>query len=169
LTNTASLLVAAASMCAARWQARHVRMAGKPPQTYRNLHLGLSRTSSYLASIDADACARLTTFPVVFHRKQKSFERIVESPIVTMGAPLGFIVRYSYFTLAPFKYPFAHMEAWYRAYDRFAKIVRDKRHQYRFYLQPDDFVLYDNHRMLHGRTAFSGPRWVRGIYFDETK
>ncbi len=123
----------------------------------------------YLASIDTDAFARLTTFPVVFHRKQKSFERIVESPILTMDDPLGFIVRYSYFTLAPFKYPFAQMEAWYRAYDRFAKIVRDKRHQYRFHLQPGDFVLYDNHRMLHGRTAFSGPRWVRGVYFDETK
>lgn len=121
----------------------------------------------YLASIDADAFARLTTFPVIFHRKQKSFERIVESPIVTGDDPLGFIVRYSYFTLAPFKYPFAQMEAWYRAYDRFAKIVRDKRHQYRFSLQPGDFVLYDNHRMLHGRTAFSGPRWVRGIYFDD--
>ena len=21
--------------------------------------------------------------------------------------------------------------------------------------------------MLHGRTAFSGPRWLRGIYLDE--
>lgn len=123
----------------------------------------------YLASIDADAFARLTTFPVVFHRKQTSFERIVQAPIVTMDDPLGLIVRYSYFTLAPFKYPFAQMEAWYRAYDRFAKIVRDPRHQYRFCLQPGDFVLYDNHRMLHGRTAFSGPRWLRGIYFDEVE
>ena len=33
-------------------------------------------------------------------------------------------------------------------------------------LSPGDFLLYDNHRILHGRTAFRGARWVRGIYFD---
>lgn len=121
----------------------------------------------YTAAIDADAFERLTTYPVLFHRKQRAFERAVESCILTVDDPLAFIVRYSYFTLAPFKYPFAQMEAWYRAYDKFAKIVRDPKHQYRFLLQPGDFVIYDNHRMLHGRTAFRGPRWMRGVYFHE--
>lgn len=121
----------------------------------------------YLESINVPDFERLSTTPVRFHRKQKSFERIVDSPILTMDSPSGFIVRYSYFTLSPFKVPFAQMEAWYRAYNRYAQIVRDPRHQYRFSLEPGDFVLYDNHRMLHGRTAFSGPRWLRGVYFDE--
>lgn len=120
----------------------------------------------YLASIDAPAFERLTTFPVRFHRKQRSFERIVDSPLLTMEGPSGFLVRYSYFTLAPFQASFGEMEAWYRAYARFAEIVRDPRHQVRLRLEPGDFVLYDNHRMLHGRTAFSGARWLRGIYFD---
>ena len=119
-----------------------------------------------LASIDAPAFERLTTFPVRFHRKQKAFERVVVSPLLTMGRPGGFLARYSYFTLAPFEAPFAEMEAWYRAYARFAEIVRDRRHQLRFQLEPGDFVIYDNHRMLHGRTAFSGARWLRGVYFD---
>jgi gamma-butyrobetaine dioxygenase/trimethyllysine dioxygenase len=123
----------------------------------------------YLESIDAPEFERLSTCPVRFHRKQKAFERIVDSPILTMSGPLGFIARYSYFTLAPFKVPFAQTEAWYRAYDRYAQIVRDPRHQYRFRLEAGDFILYDNHRMLHGRTAFSGPRWLRGIYFDEAE
>lgn len=123
----------------------------------------------YLESIDGPAFERLSTQPVRFHRKQKAFERTVASPILTMGGPLGFIVRYSYFTLAPFQFSFSQMEAWYRAYDRYAKIVREPRHQYRFSLEPGDFVLYDNHRMLHGRTAFRGPRWLRGIYFDNAK
>lgn len=120
----------------------------------------------FLASIDAPAFERLTTFPVRFHRKQRSFERIVVSPLLTMEGPHGFLVRYSYFTLAPFDASFAEMEAWYAAYARFAEIVRDQRHQVRFGLGPGDFVIYDNHRMLHGRTAFSGARWLRGIYFD---
>jgi gamma-butyrobetaine dioxygenase len=68
--------------------------------------------------------------------------------------------------MAPHRLPFAEMEAFYRAYDRFARIVRDPRHQYRFSLRAGDFLVYDNHRMLHARTGFTGRRWVRGIYFD---
>ncbi|WP_245678332.1 TauD/TfdA family dioxygenase [Chondromyces crocatus] len=119
-----------------------------------------------LQAIDAPAFELLTTVPVRFHRKQKAFERVVDAPLLTMEGPEGFQSRYSYFTLAPFDRPFAEMEAWYRAYTRFARIVRDRRNQYRFELQPGEFVIYDNYRMLHARTAFSGPRWLRGVYFD---
>jgi gamma-butyrobetaine dioxygenase/trimethyllysine dioxygenase len=58
------------------------------------------------------------------------------------------------------------MAAWYRALARFTALVREPRHQYRVLLAPGDFVLYDNHRMLHARAAFEGPRWMRGVYFD---
>jgi len=120
----------------------------------------------HLRSLDERAHELLTTTPVRFHRRQKNFERIVDAPLLdTRGE--RFQVRYSYFTLAPFRLPFARMEEWYRAYDRFARLVRDPRHQYRFLLNPGDFVIYDNHRMLHARTSFRGPRWVRGIYLDE--
>ncbi|HAC91233.1 MAG TPA: gamma-butyrobetaine dioxygenase [Planctomycetaceae bacterium] len=120
----------------------------------------------YLRCIDAEAYQLLTTTPVRFHRKQKAFESIVDAPIlqITNGQPTQ--VRYSYFTHAPFRVPFEKMEAWYRAYDRFVDLVRNPSHQYRFLLQPGDFVFYDNHRMLHARTAFQGPRWVRGVYFN---
>jgi gamma-butyrobetaine dioxygenase/trimethyllysine dioxygenase len=117
--------------------------------------------AGYLASFDAESEAILRATPVRFHRKQKSFEKLHVSPILERDR-----VRYSYFTMAPHRLPFERMEAFYRAYDRFARLVRDPRHQYRFALAPGDFLLYDNHRMLHARTAFSGPRWVRGIYFD---
>jgi gamma-butyrobetaine dioxygenase/trimethyllysine dioxygenase len=118
----------------------------------------------HLESIDADAFERLRGTPVRFHRKQKAFERIVDSPILTFEP--AFRIRYSYFTMAPHQRSFAEMEAWYRAHDRFARLVRDPRNQVRFALDPGDFVLYDNHRMLHARTGFRGARWVRGVYFD---
>jgi gamma-butyrobetaine dioxygenase/trimethyllysine dioxygenase len=117
----------------------------------------------YLASIDRDAAQRLLATPVRFHRKQKHFEREVISPIVTITEH-AFQIRSSYFTAAPYRLPFDEMESWYRAHDRFVRILRA--HRYRFALRPGDALIYDNHRMLHGRTAFSGPRWVRGVYFD---
>lgn len=117
----------------------------------------------YLQATDAAAAALLRATPVRFHRKQRAFERVVIAPII--DEPGGtFRVRSSYFTIAPFHLPFAQMEAWYAAYDTFVRLLRT--HAYRFRLEPGDYLLYDNHRVLHGRTAFAGPRWVRGIYFD---
>ncbi len=119
-----------------------------------------------LRAEDADAWELLRTVPVTFHRKQKSFEKRLVSPILGEDGPAGFLVRYSYFTLAPYRVPFAHMERWYRAHRRFAELVRSPANQLRFTLGPGEFVLYDNHRMLHARTAFEGHRWLRGVYFD---
>jgi gamma-butyrobetaine dioxygenase len=120
----------------------------------------------YLRSIDAHAFELLTTVPVRFHRKQKQFERVVISPIIEMRDGAVFRVRSSYFTMAPHIVPFERMEQWYRAYNRFTFVTRDARHQYRFLLRAGDFLLYDNYRMLHARTGFTGPRWLRGVYFN---
>jgi gamma-butyrobetaine dioxygenase/trimethyllysine dioxygenase len=121
--------------------------------------------AEYLRDQDPEAYALLSTIPVHFHRKQAAFESLVVAPILS-GEGSGFMVRYSYFTMDPQRLPFARMSAWYRAYDAFARIVRNPAHQVRFVLAPGDFLLYDNHRMLHARSGFAGARWLRGIYFD---
>ncbi len=119
----------------------------------------------HLRSVDAAAYELLRTTPVRFHRKQKGFEKILDAPLLA-GDGAAFQVRWSYFTLAPYRLSFERMEAWYRAHDRFARLVRDVRNQYRFGLAAGDFVLYDNYRMMHARTSFRGARWLRGVYFD---
>ncbi len=78
-------------------------------------------------------------------------------------------IRYSYFTMAPFRVPFPWMRKWYEAYSEFAKILYDEKFQFRFMLEPGDFVLYSNLTMVHARESFSGPRWVKGVYFDQNK
>lgn len=125
--------------------------------------------AQHLADIDSPAYTLLCTVPVTFHRKQKSFEKTLTSPLLDFAAEGGFQIRYSYFTLAPHRRPFKEMEAWYRAYNRFAHLVRAERHQYRLRLEAGDVLVYDNWRMLHARTAFEGPRWVRGVYFDRAE
>jgi gamma-butyrobetaine dioxygenase len=121
----------------------------------------------HLSFTDAPTFDLLASTPVHFHRQQKQFERLHISPIFERDSD-GHLyrVRYSYFTMAPQRLPFAHMSAWYHAYNRFASFVRDPRNQYQVTLEPGDFLAYDNWRMLHARTAFSGPRWMRGVYFD---
>jgi alpha-ketoglutarate-dependent taurine dioxygenase/tRNA1(Val) A37 N6-methylase TrmN6 len=123
------------------------------------------QAARYLAQIDAHAHALLRSVPVRFHRKQRSFEAIVDSPML-VGEGADFRVRSSYFTLAPYRLPFEEMEAWYDAHERFTRLLRDPRYHYSLRLGAGDFLLYDNWRMLHARSSFRGARWLRGIYFD---
>lgn len=120
----------------------------------------------WLEADDAHAADLLASVPVRFHRKQRSFERVVVAPLVARRGDDDFLVRSSYFTLAPHDLPFARMLDFYRAHDGFIRLLRDPRHHRRVRLGPGDWLLYDNHRTLHGRTGFTGARWVRGIYFD---
>lgn len=120
-----------------------------------------------LAAEDLGAFRTLRTTQVRFHRKQRAFEREVVSPLLTLREDGTSLVRCSYFTLAPQRLPFAEVDGFFRAYRRYMTILRDERHLLRFRLGAGDFVLYDNHRMLHGRSPFTGTRWVRGVYFNE--
>lgn len=122
--------------------------------------------ANYLKATDAHAFKLLTTVPVAFHRKQKNFESLKSAPILQFDEAGNFVVRYSYFTMAPYKLPFAEMEEWYRAYNAFADVTNKPAHQYHVPLKQGDFVMYNNHQMLHARHGFKGARWMRGIYFD---
>ena len=118
----------------------------------------------HLRDRDRHAFDVLTRTPVLFHRRQQKYESKVTYPILTFAEGEFAQVRTSYFTFAPLAMPFDQMEQWYRAYHKFTRIIED--YQYCFLLEPGDFVLYDNYRMLHGRTSFAGARWMRGIYLD---
>ncbi|CAF2996834.1 unnamed protein product [Rotaria sp. Silwood2] len=121
----------------------------------------------YLREIDPNAYYLLTTVPVHFHRKQKQFESIHIGPIIETNGDEIKQVRHSYFTLAPFRFPFWLTTAYYKAYRTYASILYDPQCQYKVTLNSGDFVLYDNYKMLHAREAFTGPRHLRGIYFRQ--
>ena len=150
----------------------------------------------FLKCINPWAFDMLSTINVKFHRKQKNFEAVTHYPLIQTYGDHVLQIRYSYFTMvclfrplfflhfflrlisffssssffkAPFRVPFEWMRLWYEAYNAFAKILQDEKYQFRFLLQPGDYVLYSNRTMVHAREAFSGPRWVRGAYFDQEK
>ncbi len=70
---------------------------------------------NYLRSIDEHSYHMLTKTKIKFHRKQKNFESVQERPIIELDEMGNFVkIRYSYFTMAPYKAPFNQMEAWYK-------------------------------------------------------
>ena len=61
------------------------------------------------------------------------------------------------------------MDEMYEAYQIFETTSHDKKFQIKFRLEAGDCIIFDNRRILHGRTAFeaqSGNRHLRGCYVD---
>src|SRR5712672_2251828 len=69
--------------------------------------------------------------------------------------------------IAPLSPVGADLGAFYAAYRRFARLLREPRFQMRRHLGDGELVVFDNQRTLHGRTAFSSqrhPRHLQGCY-----
>jgi alpha-ketoglutarate-dependent taurine dioxygenase len=73
---------------------------------------------------------------------------------------------------------------WYKAVDKFQKILEQPQRQWEFTMEEGDLVLFDNRRVLHARRAFrdlteaereergveviegESSRWLKGCYLD---
>ncbi|TFB04544.1 hypothetical protein CCMA1212_003852, partial [Trichoderma ghanense] len=58
------------------------------------------------------------------------------------------------------------VDAWYEAARKWNDILRRKDHEYWFQLEPGRVLIFDNWRVLHGRSAFEGLRRICGAYIS---
>ena len=61
------------------------------------------------------------------------------------------------------------LEKFYKARRLFSKLCASKKFELKFKLEKGDIIMFDNHRTLHGRTAFDqneGKRFLIGCYID---
>lgn len=68
--------------------------------------------------------------------------------------------------------PQAFLDDWYPAFCRFGKLLQDDKYIMRFTLNAGECIVFDNHRIVHGRagyTASSGDRYLRGCYTDRAE
>lgn len=64
------------------------------------------------------------------------------------------------------------LDSWYPAFCRFGKLLQSDRYVMRFTLQAGECIVFDNHRVVHGRAAYvaeSGERYLRGCYTDRAE
>jgi gamma-butyrobetaine dioxygenase len=76
-------------------------------------------------------------------------------------------VHYNNRSIAPLRLSLDDTQAFYGAYRKFALLLRDPAFQLKFRLRSGDLVVFDNQRILHGRTPFSSAkhaRHLRGCY-----
>lgn len=114
------------------------------------------------------AFAILTQTLVPFLYRSKDAELYAERPLIQLSCR-GEVsaVHYNNRSIAPLRLAAPEAHAFYGAYRRFAALLRDSRFHLQCRLHDADLVVFDNQRILHGRTAFSSgrhPRHLRGCY-----
>lgn len=111
----------------------------------------------------------LSTQPVRFRFQDEHSDLSAESPVIrldTGGDVVG--IRFNNRSLMPFDFPPDQVEAYYRAYRSFARLLQSPEYTIQFKMQPGDLFIVDNERVLHGRTGFAsdGSRHLQGCYSD---
>jgi alpha-ketoglutarate-dependent taurine dioxygenase len=124
--------------------------------------------AEHARSVDRDGFDLLTQTAVPFHYRSKDAELYAERPLIQLSCR-GEVtaVHYNSRSIAPLNLAPRDAARFYRAYRRFAALLRDPRYQLKFRLADGELVVFDNQRILHGRTAFSSAchaRHLRGCY-----
>jgi len=126
--------------------------------------------AEHLRATAPEVFARLTATPVPFHYRSQDADLYAERPLLQLSAR-GEVtaVHYNSRSIAPLRLPARETALYYDAYRRFAQLLRDARFQLRMRLEAGMLVVFDNQRVLHGRSAFSSaryPRHLRGCYLS---
>jgi alpha-ketoglutarate-dependent taurine dioxygenase len=148
------------------FQALHVLVAA--PDGGESVFADGFALANHLRAVDPQAFDVLTRTPVPFHYRSTDAELYAERPLIQLsGRGEVTAVHYNNRSIAPLRIEPRAAAGFYRAYRVFAELLRDPSHQLKFALRDGDLVLFDNQRILHGRSAFSSAkhaRHLRGCY-----
>lgn len=127
------------------------------------------KVAADLRAAHPDRYELLATVPLHFHYRDVDAEHEHDGTILDVE-PGGRLraVRYSNHSAQPFLLPPEVMEPFYEAYRTFGRMREDPHYQLRLPLGAGELYMVDNHRVLHGRTAFSqsGDRHLQSCYIE---
>jgi gamma-butyrobetaine dioxygenase len=154
-----------------------------PVPTIQLLHCLINETTGGLSTLvdglavaealklrDRAAFEVLTTTPVRFRFRDKDTELVASAPPIELDVTGA--VRGIHLSPRLDFVPLMSREAlaeYYRARRVFDLMMRDREFEIRFLLNAGDLVMFDNVRLLHGRTSFNpdeGLRHLQGCYID---
>jgi gamma-butyrobetaine dioxygenase len=128
------------------------------------------RVVSTLAKEDPSGYALLCSTPVKYRFVDKGTELVTHRPIINVnrdGQTLG--VHYSPRLDGLPLLPVQTLRRFHSARKRLGELFTDPANEIRFKLEPGELMLFDNSRVLHGRTAYDptqGHRHLQGCYID---
>jgi len=129
------------------------------------------RAAEELRRRDSEDFALLSRLPLPFHFADAQADLRAATPVIEVDYE-GQVtsVHFNNRSMSTLDLPEADILPWYRAYRRFAAILREPEGELRLRLSPGDLLIMENNRALHGRTAFDpslGRRHLQGCYVDK--
>jgi gamma-butyrobetaine dioxygenase len=122
-----------------------------------------------LRATDRESFAVIAGTPVPFGYQDADTELRASEPLIQLS-PRGRVrgIRFNNRSVQPLRLPYAQVTAFYTAYARWAALLAQPERQLNLRLVPGDCLIFDNTRILHARTAFSGAggRHLQGCYAD---
>lgn len=104
----------------------------------------------------------LCSVPITFHRRYQDAIITAVARVFSFdhaGRISGF--RFQDRSMAPLDLAGEEVDEMLDAIIALMSLIEEPRHQLKLRLQPGEAVIFDNHRLLHGRTGFSGPRHLQ--------
>lgn len=123
--------------------------------------------------IDPEGFRLLSTVDIPFYCEHdsydmRSYQRVIE--LDQHGEVSGLTISQHMLDLIDL--PQEMLDAYYPAFCRFGKLLQSDKYIMRFTLQAGECIVFDNHRIVHGRAAYSatsGSRYLRGCYADRAE
>ena len=112
----------------------------------------------------------LASAAVRFEFADASTHLCAERPIIQQSKSASVeAIAYNSRSIAPLSLAAGEVPEFYRAYRAFARLLRDERFVVKTALAEGDLVVFNNRRVLHGRTAFrtTEARWLQGCYLEQ--
>lgn len=144
------------------FQALHVLAAS--PDGGDSLFADGFALAEHLRAQAPEAFRDLTQTAVPFLYRSGEADLYAERPLIQLsceGAVMA--VHYNSRSISPLRLAPGRIESFYASYRAFAQLLREPRFQVRYRLPEGVLVAFDNHRVLHGRTAFSSARHLRHL------
>ena len=148
------------------FQALHVLVAA--PDGGESLFADGFALAQQLRQEDPAAFEILARTPVPFAYRSRNAALSAERPLIQLSLRGEVVaVHYNNRSIQPLPFAAEAAERYYGAYRRFAMLLREPRFMLRFMMRSGDLAVFDNQRILHGRTGFASarhPRHLQGCY-----
>jgi gamma-butyrobetaine dioxygenase len=114
---------------------------------------------------DPAAFRTLTNTPAGFAFRDAGTCLQTSRPLIQLDdrGELG-AVHYNNRSMSTARVPLARAAEFFQAYRVWARLLRSPEFEWRVLLKAGELIAFDNHRVLHGRTAFIGSRLLQGCY-----
>lgn len=114
----------------------------------------------------------LATVAIPFHFHDRTHDILHHHPVINLDHQGNIVeLKYNAHLASVFDLPEAIMQDYYLAYRDLMARLREPKYRMHYRLNAGEMVVFDNRRVLHGRTEFepTGHRHLRGCYVDRTE